>query len=331
MLYRLIRSNRVVSYILLPLLAAGIWSQDIISPSGFDFYDGENQMFLFEPLNMLLGELAFPSIITGLLLLILSAVLIQRINVEYGFFKIKTLLPGIIFILVTGGFLEMHKFHPVYLAMIFLLVAIYRLFSAFDQRKPYNEIFDACFLLGIGSLFFLNLTILLPAFIVGGSILGRETRWREIVISIIGFIIPWIFVFTWFFLFDRTSEIISLVKINFLTPNDRIVGNIPVLVFLGFLLLLTLAGSYMILVQYDEKKVSIRQFFLMFFLMFASSIISIILVPASSTETLLLSAIPVTFLLSNLLLSLKRSIWGEIIIYLLLGFNIVLQIISQQS
>jgi hypothetical protein len=331
MLYRLIRTKRVVSHILLPLLAAGIWSLQIISPSEFGFYEGENEMFLFKPLFLLLHNWAFASIILGLILLILTAILIQRINVEYGFFRIKTLLPGIIFILVTGGFQEMRNFHPVYIAIIFLLVAIYRLFSAFDQRKPYSEIFDACFLLGISSLFYLNMLTLLPAFIAGGSILGRETRWREILVSIIGFITPWLFVFTWFFLYDRIPEMISVLKDNFLTPNDRIVGNIPVMVFLVVLILFTLTGSYRIMVQYDEKKVSIRQYFLFFFLMFASSILSIILVPAASTEILLVAAIPVTFLLSNLLLSFKRAIWGEVIIYLLLGFNLVLQFISQQS
>jgi hypothetical protein len=331
MLYRLIKTNRVVSYILLPLLAAGIWSSQFIAPSGFNFYEGENQMFLFKPLFRFYKDLPFASIVSGLGLLILAAILIQRINVEYGFFRIKTILPAIIFILVAGGFPEMHFFHPVYISIIFLLVAIYRLFSAFDLRKPYREIFDACFLLGLGSLFYLNLLVLLPAFIAGGSILGRETRWREIMISILGCIVPWLFVATWFFLFDRFPEMISLLKVNFLTANDRIIGNIPIMAFLGFLILLTLAGSYMILVQYDEKKVSIRQYFLFFFLMFVSSILSIIIVPAVSTETLLIAAIPVTFLLSNLLLSLKRKIWGEIIIYMLLGFIVVLQFISQQS
>lgn len=331
MVYRLIKTNRVVSYILLPLLAAGIWSSQLINPSGFSFYEGENQIFLFKLLFLLLNDLPIASIVLGLILLILAAVLVQRINVEYGFFRIKTILPGIIFVLVTGGFHEIHIFHPVYIAIIFLLVSIYRLFSAFDQRKPYREIFDACFFLGLGSLFYLNLLTLLPAFIAGGSILGRETRWREIMVSIIGFITPWLFVFTWFFLFDRIPEMISALKVNFLTQNDRIVGNISVMVFLGFLILLTLAGSYLILVQYDEKKVSIRQYFLIFFLIFVSSILLIIIVPAASTEALLVAAIPVTFLLSNLILSFKRIIWGEIIIYLLLGFNIVFQFIFLQS
>jgi len=330
MLYRLIRTNRVVSYILLPILAAGIWNTQLIPPTGFSFYEGENQMFLFKPLFLLLDGWAFASIVSGFILLILTAILIQRVNVEYGFFRTKTLLPGIIFILVTGGFHEMHNFHPVYIAIIFLLVAIYKIFSAFDQRKPYREIFDACFLLGLGSLFYLNLLALLPAFIVGGSILGRETSWREIMVSIIGFITPWLFVITWFFLFDGIPDMISLLKDNILTTNDRIIGNIPVMVFLGFLILLTLAGSYLIMVQYNEKKISIRQYFLVLFLIFASSILSMILVPAASIEALLVAAIPVTFLLSNLLLSFKRAIWGEIIIYLLIGFNVVLKFISQQ-
>ena len=325
MLYRFIKSNWFFGYVLLPVLAAAIWFTQLASPMVFDFYEGENEMILFHPLYELLKENQFVLVLAGLLLLIFAAVLIQRINVEYGFFRIRSLLPGILFILISSGFNELRILHPVHVASIFYLLATYRLFNAFDLRKPFSQVFDACFLLSIGSLFYVNLIVLLPAFIAGALILGRETRWREILISIMGFAIPWVFVFSIYFLFDNTPSLINLLKSNFVNQNDRLAENIPELVFLGFMLLLTLIGSYLIIVQYDEKKVSIRQYFLVFFLMFVSLILSFFLVPAVSTEVFTVAAIPVTFLLSNLLLSINRNIWGEIIIYLLIGFNVVLQ------
>ncbi len=322
MLFRLIRSNRIASYFLIPLLGAGAWSLQLYAPTGFAFYEGENRMVLFKPLYDLISGMPQLSAIIGLLLNILAAILVQRISVEYNFFKTRSLLPGITFMLITGGIRELHHFHPVYPALIFLLVAIYRLFSAFDQRKPYSQTFDAALLLGLGSLFYLNLVVLLPAFIAGGSIMGRESRWREIAVSFLGFIVPWIFVFFWFFLIDGIPDLTELLKANTLTDNDRLMGNIPALIFPGFLLVLIIAGSFKIINQFDEKKVSIRQYFLLLFLMFASSVLSVFVLPSSSTEALIVSAIPATLLIANLLLSLKRSFWGEVIVYLLAGFNI---------
>ncbi len=322
MLFRLIISNRIASYFLIPLVGAGAWSLQLYAQTGFDYYEGENRMVLFGPLYDLISEMPQLSSIIGLLLNILGAILVQRISVEYNFFKTRSLLPGITFILITGGIRELHHFHPVYPALIFLLLAIYRLFSAFDLRKPYSQTFDANLLLGLGSLFYLNLIVLLPAFIIGGSIMGRESRWREIAVSFLGFIVPWIFVFFWFFMIDEIPYLTELLRSNLLTENDRIMGNIPVLAYLGFLLLLIIAGSFKIINRFDEKKVSIRQYFLLLFLMFAFSVLSVFLLPASSIETLVLSAIPATLLIANLLLSLNRRFWGEMIIYLLAMFNV---------
>jgi len=322
MLFRLIKSNRIVSYFLIPLLGAGAWSLQLYAPSSFAFYEGENRMILFKPLYDLISGMPQLSAFTGLLFNILAAILVQRISVEYNFFKTRSLLPGMIFILITGGIRELHHFHPVYPALIFLLVAIYRLFSAFDLRKPYGQLFDAALLLGLGSLFYLHLIVLLPAFIAGGSIMGRESRWRETAVSFLGFYVPWIFVFFWFFLTDEIPDLTKLLKTNILTINDRIMGNIPLLLFLGFLLVLIIAASFKMIYQYDEKKVSIRQYFLLLFLLFISSVLPVFLIPASSIEALIVSAIPATLLISNLLLSLKRSFWGEMIIYLLAGFNV---------
>jgi hypothetical protein len=49
----------------------------------------------------------------------------------------------------------------------------------------------------------------------------------------------------------------------------------------------------------------------------------VFLLPAASTEALIVSAIPATLLISNFLMSIKRSLWSEMIIYILAGFNVV--------
>jgi hypothetical protein len=320
MIFRLIKTNRLASFVLMPILGIVVWSTSLLFPPVFDFYQGEDQMLLFRPLNRLLSGNSLVPGPAGFLLFLLAAVLIQRISAEYGFYKTRTLLPGIMFLLITGGIREYQTFHPVYPAIIMLLLGLFRLFGAFDKRKPYSQIFDATLILGIGSLFYLNLVVLLPAFIAGGKILGRETRWREIVVSIAGFLTPWIFAFSWFFFTERTTELLQILNNNFLTGNDRFAGNLPLQVYLGILGILTLAGSYLIIVQYDEKKVSIRQYYLVFFLVFVSAVASMILIPSVSAEILLVAGVPVAFLLTNLMLSFRRVIWGEVIIYLLVGY-----------
>lgn len=320
MIFRLIKHNRLASFVLMPLLGIAVWSTSLLFPPSFDFYQGEDRMLLFSPVAGLLSGKPHLTGITAFLLYMLAAVIIQRISGEYGFIKTRTLLPGAMFLLIAGGIREYQTFHPVYPAVIMLLLGLFRLFGAFDKRKPYSQIFDANLILGIGSLFYFNLAVLLPAFIAGGKILGRETRWREIVVALSGFLTPWIFAFSWFYLSGRTAELLQVLHDNFLTENDRLTGNLPLQIFLGLAGILTLAGSYLIIAQYDEKKVSIRQYYLVFFLVFVSAVSAFFLVPSASAEILLVAGVPVTFLLTNLMLTFRRVIWGEVVIYLLAGY-----------
>ena len=328
MLFRILKNNHVANYLLIPFLAAGIWILQLLNPTAFPFYDGENQMVLYVPFDLLLNELPRLTSLIALFMTILAAVLTQRISVEYGFYRTRTSLPAFLFILLAAGFRELQTLHPVHFALVFLLLAIYRLFNAFDQRNPYSQCFDASFILSIGSMFYFNLTFLLPAFIIGGSLLGREARWREIFISVTGFLLPWIFVFSGYFLFDQLPALFDILSTNILTENDRITLNNPVLIFLGYLAILTIFGSFYIIRQYDEKKVSIRQYYQVFFLIFGTVVLSVFLVPAASAEALLLAVLPLTFLVSNLLLSLKRPFWGEIVVYFLFIFNLVLRFVA---
>ena len=46
------------------------------------------------------------------------------------------------------------------------------------KTKPYSNVFNAGFFIGVGTLFYLNLIVILPAFFIGISILTRESSWR---------------------------------------------------------------------------------------------------------------------------------------------------------
>lgn len=326
MIYHLLKTNRVINYLLFPLLAAGIWILNIRETLVYPFYKGEDQMPVYNLLTEPLADYPMASALLALGLLILSGILVQRINNEYGFARTKNLLPFSIFLLTVTGFKTMHAMHPVYFSVIFILLAVYKLFSAYDCRKPYSQLFDAGILLGTASLFYLNTLILLPAYVAGGSILGRETRWREVVLLIAGAITPWVFVAGYLFLQGEIMQLIHILEANLLTENNEILSDYQTMVFTGYLMLLTLAGSYQIIRQYEEKKISIRQYFLVFFLIFVSTVVSFFLIPAASGEVMILAAIPVSFLLSNMLSSMKKRIAGEIILYLLLGLNLYSQL-----
>lgn len=328
MILRILKTKSPINFVLYPLIGLLFWIPNLVHPQEYPYYLGENSNLLFTPVYHLLKNSLFLQSLLSLVLVITLAFMIQQINNRYSLIRVRTTIPAPIFVLLIGGFSQMHTLHPVYLGTVFLLFAIYWLFTMFNQNKPYSSAFDAGFWLGVGSLFYFNLALLMPAFIIGIAILSREYHWRAFVINFIGFLLPWFFTFSYAFLAGHLGALTEMLEQNFFTDNNHFKSNIPLQIFLGFLIFLTILGSIKMIQQYDTKKVSSRKYFSIFFLIFIFSMLSFVFVPATSQEMLVIVAIPVCLLISNLLAFMKSRFWSELISYTLFGIVIFTEIVA---
>jgi hypothetical protein len=253
------------------------------------------------------------------------AFLIQQINSKYALIKSRTKLPAVIYIIIIGGFTAMHTLHPVFFAAIFILLGINSLFSTFNNAKPRPEIFNAGLFVAIGSLFYFNLIVLLPAFLIAISILRRERKLNEFMVLISGFLIPFAFALTYAFTTDQLIDVIIVFEQNIFSPINHFKTNYPLQGFLGLLIFLTIIGSFKIMQQYDTRKVSSRKYYSVLFVVFIFSMLSFIFVPATSQEMLVITVIPVTILISNLFVSIESVFWRELLFTLLLIAAIFMQ------
>lgn len=328
MVLKLIKSNRKVNYLLLPLIGGLFWLKSLLNPYIYSYYRGESGNLLYLPFDRLVSDSALIQSAVSLVMIIILALIIDFINNEYNFIYQRTILPSVLFIMITGGFTDMHTMHPVYFGAFFLLIAVYRLFSSFNQAKSYSASFDSGFFLGIASLFYFNIFMLFPALLYGIGTLTRERNWREFVLITTGFILPFFFAFCYTYLTGQFLELLKIFEINLLTANNHLVSNISLQFYVGYLILLTITGSYKILSQYDNLKVSTRKFFVIFFLLFVCSVAGIIVIPAASQEILVIAGIPLTYLVSNYFMSLKSRFWEGFLVTTFIAIVIIMQIIS---
>jgi len=325
MILRLLKSNRTVNLILYPVIGAVLWLKSLINPFTWSWYPGENGNILFRPLYYLLVNQPFYSVLFAFTLLILMAVLMQQINDSYSFIRIRTKLPGSLFVIIVSGLPQLHTLHPVYPAALFLLLAIERLFDQFDKNKAYPGIFNTGLFIGIGSLFYFNLIFLFPAFLAGIIILCRDYKWREFVIMILGLALPFVFAFGYMITVDEATLFLQSIVDNLKVPVDYIRHDGNLHIFLSLIALLVAIGSVKILQQFDSKKVSTRKYFTIFLLLFISTVASALLIPSASIEMLVFASVPVTFLLSNFFVFIKSRFWGELLFLLFLGMVIFIQ------
>ncbi len=328
MVLRILKSNHPVNYFLVVLFGILFWAESLINPQTYPFYRGENENFLFFPIFKLLAGNPLAGSITALVLTVVVALLMLNINGRYVFIRIRTMLPAPLFMLMIGGFTGIHTLHPVYFSAVFFLFAIHRLFGVFGKSKPYSSAFDAGFWLATGSLFYLDLIFLLPAFLSGIMVLSRENFWRVSLVHLTGFFLPFFFALSIALLTGQFPELLKVFEHNMVTTNNHFISNLYLQIFLGFLVLLTIFGSIRIIQQYDTKKVSSRKYFTVFFLIFVFSLTGFIFIPPVSQEMLVITSIPVAFLVSNFLVFMKSRFWGELIIALLIGIVIFMQIMA---
>jgi hypothetical protein len=284
-------------------------------------------MILYQPINYLLGENPLTSNIVALLCTILLAFLIYKITVQYSFIRVRTVLPSTLFVLFSSGMHDLHAMHPVYPAALFLILTIDRIFDSYEKDVIHSNAFESGIFLAIGSLFYLNLVFLFPFLWIGFIILKQKVNWREFVLTTLGFIFPWLVALAYYGATGKTDEMMVTLKANLASHASLLLQNLPVQIYTGYLALLTLLASFFLISQYDGKKISSRKYFKAFFWVFLITCITAVANPAVSQEIIIILSIPLTYLISNYLIYMKRQIWGELFLYILLAGIIALQFV----
>jgi hypothetical protein len=328
MLLKFTKSKSSINY-LLPILAGGLfWIRWLFNPVSYPYYKGESENLLFQPVHKLLQPYEILQSIIALAIVIALAYMIQQINNHYNFIRHRSFLPAIIFILVISGFTGMQSLHPVYFASLFILTALYRLFDAYERPKPYSAAFDTGFFLGVAALFYFNAFLLFPAFILGHSIMSHEKHWREFALISMGMLLPFILAVSYGIITEQILEMLKVFEMNIVTSNKHFNNNITLYIWPGYLVFLTFWGSLKIVTQYDHEKISTRKIFTVFFLLFVNSVVILFVIPSASREMFIISAIPVTFLMSNFFIFIKSRFWGEFLFFLLITGAVILQVLQ---
>lgn len=308
-------------------MAVALWIRSFVHTEAYTFYPGEDMMILYKPISYLLGENLLLNNIVALIFAILLSFLILKLNVQYAFIKVRSFLPPSLFVLITSGMPDLHAMHPVYLATLFLVLTIDRIFNSYDKEVIHSNAFDAGIFLAIGSLFYLNLVFFFPLLWFGFIILKPKVNWREFVLTTIGFALPWLVALTFYMATGKQDELWQTLQMNFTSHNSFLKNNLPLQIYIGYLVLLTLLGSIFLLSQYADKRISSRKFFKVFFWIFLISVILIVANPSVSQEIMIILTLPLTYLISNYFIFMKRQLWGEVFMYLLAAAIIYLQFV----
>lgn len=328
MLLKKLKTNHSFNFFAFPILGLCFWLNNLLHPESNAITPGEVNSLLYLPVRSLLEGAAMLQNLIALLLILIIAIIILIIHSKYNFLRKRTMISATLFVIMAGGLTHIHSLHPVYFGAGLVILSLYRLFSAYDQPKPYSAAFDAGFLLSLATLFYYSLVVLLPALIIGIGILSRDNRWREYMVVLIGFILPLLFALSYSFFVDQLPEFLNGFEEGLLYSSKKVSVPLAIKAFLIVLGVIVFTGSYSILRAYDSMKVSTRKYFIVLFIVFISSVAAYVFLPAVSTAMLLISMIPVAFLVTNFFMFLKSELLGNVMFLMLLIVVIAAQFFS---
>ena len=285
---------------------------------------GQYGTFLFQTMSESFVDTQRQRFGYGLFFFLLTAILLIFANAQLRLTDKISYLPALCYVLLTGGIGEMHRFNPVLVAVILLVVGFILLAKAFESERLSYSFFTVPAIISFATFFYQYMyAYMLVVWLV--IALLRPGYWREWVFSILGFAFPLFIAFSWFFLlhddYTRTGAFFDeIFSINRATPSL----SIPTVVFMTSCILLSVIVFVYTLRYVGSKKVIFRNRYYVLILIAIVTIAMVALVPDTLPHVWYLLAFPLSFFLSNYLATTKSIRWGTIVLSLLFaGVTIV--------
>jgi hypothetical protein len=304
-----------------------VWASAFIRLKGhfFEYFD-LNPMPLYDLLSSLIGTNPLPGLIFALAVLSVMAILMVNLNTTLFFITQRTFLPGLIYILLSGLFPQYQLLNPAIFGAMFLMLAIRRIMDSYRITGTAYNFFDAGILISIGSLFYADL-IWFGVLVIIGIALLRTGNLKEIAISVIGLITPYFLIFGFYYVLGKSlKDLLSLLDYNlFLKPSEYAFTRLMIVAVL-FTIVCILVSVLHLIPLMNSKKIKARKTFSLLIWVFVISVALYLIVPSVSIEMIWITAIPVSYFMTDYFVYVKKKLIPEILFSVFFIFIILIQI-----
>jgi hypothetical protein len=315
-----------ISLIILTLLV--VWASAFINlGSRFSLYFDLDPMPLYGLISSLIGTNPLPGIFFSLLLLSSMAFLMVDLNTKLVFINERTFLPALIYILLSGLFTQYQLMNPAVIAAMFLMLAFRRIMEAYRVNGTAYNFFDAGILIGTGSLFYANLIWFGLLIIIGIAIL-RTGNPKEIAISFVGLVTPYILTFEIYYVLGKDlKELAAIIEYNLRGKTSFYAFTPLTVTAILFAGLIAMISIFYLMNVMGSKKISSRKTFLLLLWLFFISSGMYFSLPSVSVEVIWLIGIPVSYFLAHYFVVVRKKLIPEILFSILFILILLIQIL----
>jgi len=316
-------------FFVLIIITMLLWG-DVFISKNTNFILFNNVNVLFNLCFSWLENSKYISLVLSLLFIVIQAIWLNVIVVKSDITAKGTLVPSLIYVILICSNQELLSFNGVVLSGFFILYTLQIAFSIYGKDDIYMDVFKISMILSIASLFYLPIFLYL-SFVWLIIMIYRATKFRLIIISSVGFIIPYLYTLFFYFWFDKTSVFYQHLKNIFYSFGLHhfnfgiYLDYMPIMI--ACLYVVSVIGLFR---KINSRVIKTRKFiYIITWLLFLSLMIALFFSDTTLISLGLLS-IPATFFVSDFFLSFKRNWLAELIFLMIIIFIIVEKVLLLQ-
>lgn len=323
MLIRLFKPNSTLSYIFLSALAVLLWINGSMTAEPIMSL---GHMPLYELFILPLSAIPFLWGLLSLSLVVGEAFILNHIALQSELISKPSFLTALMYVIFMAAHNSMFTLHPALIANLFLLLSISALSNSYRKVSASSNSFDSGALFAIATLFYAPSIIMLPVWALGFFML-RAFNWREWVVFFIGIVVPYLFIFTYYFWVDDLNILFAEQLFSNITDHAPLqyFSAFYVIVALAIVLLVLAIKSFISHFQGASQKKIINTYIFASFGVF--SLLSLAKAPTIYYSYYSLFIIPLSIFTAEYFLVEKNLKWVNFIFYLVF-VSIVVNIVS---
>jgi len=326
MFLKIYKTNQAYLILLIPITAILLWLTGFINCNFENFTANRSvTMPLYALFDSFINFNCYISLAVALILALAQGFYLSNLNKNFIFIKQRSYLHSFIFLLIISSSTLTRFATPAIFANFFILFSINWLFHSYKKVRPNTELFNSGLFLSIAGLFYLNALLLLPLLLIAYIII-HTVKFKEFLVIISGFITPLILSAGVLFINDKLFIYTENIW-NYITKtNYNFDNNIFSYIFYGWLILLLFIAIISFSNNFGTKKISSRKYLSIFLYLILYSIAMYFLLPFSNMEMMVITAAPISLLITDFYININSKFWSEFSFIILIISFILLQV-----
>ncbi|MDR1054447.1 MAG: hypothetical protein LBL90_01145 [Prevotellaceae bacterium] len=303
-----------------------LWGLSLLLQGKTEILAHDNNMPLFQlVIGLFYGEF-WLTVGAGASIIIITGILLYRINEVHLFITDREPLLAILFVSLASAFSTTHYLLSIHPALLLTILSINRLFYTYRRDYAFREVFMGALYISIATLFYAPAIWFLLVFIICLSLM-KPISLRDWLVIIAGIITPYIFALFYYYFAQGNWQIpfILLAENLYIKhpssfPEFSIAEWIYLVYSISISLFAILRSLFLPALGTKIKTIRINNVFIWLFFI---SLFCCVFYPAEqSKENLISITLPMSVLISNFFSSIKTN-FGANTFFVLLMLSII--------